>query len=241
MPNSRPRFWLEILALTGVTHGLNRFVFASIRCGFTHHPVRVIALSGSHWLRSKSYDHRLVCMHIFILGHANDEQGRLSSSSKSRIAYAVSVRQQLRSKNIPVSLLATGGFGSKFNSTATPHHEWVEREIRKQGFESGVQSGACLSSANTVEDAVLIHKYCNANDVGSLQIVTNDFHQERCQLVFGAIFNSQDIPVIGVDDPPDVAQSTYDHETRATKHLKNQGGVLWGDKLFPFVGGARSA
>jgi len=180
-------------------------------------------------------------MHIFILGHANDEQGRLSSSSKSRVAYAISIFQQLRSNNVPVFVLATGGFGSKFNSTPTPHHEWVEQEIRKQGFASGVQSGSSLSSANTVEDAVLIHKYCNANDVGSLQIVTNEFHQERCQLVFGAIFNSKEIPIIGVEDPTDVAQSTYDHETRATKRLKNQGGVLWGDKLFPFVGGARSA
>jgi len=46
MPNSRARVWLEILAPAGVVRGLNYFEFASIRCGFTHHPVRVIAMSG---------------------------------------------------------------------------------------------------------------------------------------------------------------------------------------------------
>lgn len=172
-------------------------------------------------------------MHIFILGHSNDDDGRLSAASERRIAYAISILERAKSENQSVYLLSTGGFGDNFNTSNTAHHIWVEAELKKRGYSSHIRSGERLGSAHTVEDAILIREYCTRNDVRSFVVVTNEFHLARSQLVFDAIFDPISVTVLAADDPIEIRQTDFEHESAAIKQLETQGGVLWGNEFYP--------
>ena len=172
-------------------------------------------------------------MHIFILGHSNDDDRRLSAASQSRIAYAVSILERAKPEHQPVFLLSTGGFGDNFNTSHTAHHIWVEAELKKRGYSAYVRSGRNLASAHTVEDAILIREYCAKNDVRSFAVVTNKFHLARSRLVFDAIFDPVSVSVLGADNPIEIRQSDFEHESAAIQQLETQGGVLWGDDFYP--------
>lgn len=172
-------------------------------------------------------------MHIFILGHSNDDDGRLSAASESRIAYAISILERAKPEHQPVFLLSTGGFGDKFNTSNTAHHIWVEAELKKRGYSSHVLSGERLDSAHTVEDAILIREYCTRNDVRSFAVVTNEFHLARSQLVFDAIFDPVSVSVLAADNPIEIRQTDLEHENAAIKQLVTQAGILWGGEFYP--------
>ena len=172
-------------------------------------------------------------MHIFILGHSNDDDGRLSAASESRIAYAISILERAKSENQSAYLLSTGGFGDNFNTSNFAHHVWVEAELKKRGYSSHVRSGERLGGAHTVEDAILIREYCARNDVRSFAIVTNEYHLTRSQLVFDAIFDPVSVTVLAADDPIEVQQQDFEHERAAIKQLETQAGVIWNDEFYP--------
>ncbi|MEL8056045.1 MAG: YdcF family protein [Pseudomonadota bacterium] len=174
-------------------------------------------------------------MHIFILGHSNEADGRLSAASESRIAFAISLLKDFRSKNRPAYLLATGGFGNNFNISETPHHIWVENQIRKYGLSAQLRSGEMLRSSHTVEDAILIKQYCFDNDVQSFLIVTNDFHFARTKLVFDAIFNPASVRVLAAPDPTEIDERHFAHERDSVGRLETQGGVIWADEFYPLM------
>lgn len=172
-------------------------------------------------------------MYIFILGHSNDDEGRLSAASESRISFAISMLEHVKPENHPVFLLATGGFGDNFNTSNMPHHIWVETELKRRGYSLFIRSGESLKSAHTVEDAFLIKDYCARNDVHSFAVITNEFHLARSRLVFGAIFDPISASVFAAKNPIETRHTEFEHETAAIKQLEMQGGVLWGDKLYP--------
>ena len=160
-------------------------------------------------------------IHIFILGHSNEPDGRLSAASEIRISFAISIFQDFNSKNQPACLLATGGFGDNFNISNRPHHLWVEDEIKRRGLSQNLRSGATLNSSHTVEDAVLIKKYCRSNDVQSFLIVTNEFHLVRSQMVFRAIFNPVSVTVLASENPSVIENGEFVHEKASIDRLKS--------------------
>ena len=174
-------------------------------------------------------------MHIFILGHCNDTDGQLSASSENRISLAISFVEKRKPSDPPVFLVATGGFGDNFNKSSTPHHVWVEKELRRRGHSSLVQSGNTLKSAHTLEDAILIKKYCQRHNVESFIVVTNAFHLARCQMVLDAIFSPLSVKAVVAANPVEINHSDFEHESNAIQRLKTQRGVYWRDEFFPLV------
>lgn len=174
-------------------------------------------------------------MHIFILGHSNEPDGQLSAASESRISLAISMLENHAPQNHPVFLVATGGFGIKFNNSTKPHHVWVENEVQRRGHASMLQSGDTLQSAHTVEDAILIKSFCIRNDVERFRVVTNEFHLMRSKLVFDAVFNPSSVDVVAAANPIEIGNHHLLHETDAINRLEAQGGVFWEDKFYPIV------
>ncbi|MGB3473013.1 MAG: hypothetical protein WBA51_19525 [Erythrobacter sp.] len=87
----------------------------------------------------------------FILGAPNGTDGTLSSISLRRIEAAL---ERQRNDNCLV-LLATGGFGSHFNSTDTSHRELVYRHLEAAGATIDRAEASDLLSSNTVWTDVL--------------------------------------------------------------------------------------
>lgn len=174
-------------------------------------------------------------MHIFILGHANESDGRLSAASESRISFAVSVLEDQKPVDQRTYLVATGGFGDGFNTSKTPHHVWVEAELKKRGLSSNLRSGETLQSEHTVEDAILIKNYCTVHDVQSFLVVTNEFHLARTKLVFEAIFNPLSVNVLAAENPTEIGDRDFAHERDAIERLEAQGGVFWRGQLYPLI------
>ncbi|MBA4767229.1 MAG: YdcF family protein [Porphyrobacter sp.] len=158
----------------------------------------------------------------FILGAPNDTDGTLSSISLRRIETGI---ERQRNDN-SIELLATGGFGSHFNSTDTPHRELVYRHLEAAGARIDRAEASDLLSANTVEDIALIVAFTKARGIDDYCIITSRFHVARCHFIVDCLAKNQAVAIVAADDPPDLAADTSDHESRAVRQLSEQGGVI---------------
>ena len=163
----------------------------------------------------------------FILGAPNGTDGKLSSISLRRIEAALE-RQQ--NDNCLV-LLATGGFGSHFNSTDIPHRELVYRHLEAAGATIDRAEANDLLSSNTVEDIDLIVAFTKAQGIDRYCIITSRFHVARCRFIVDCLAENQAVAIAAADDPVDLAAETRDHESRALRQLSEQGGVIIGGVL----------
>lgn len=159
---------------------------------------------------------------VFILGAPNDNDGELSSVSLQRIWFTVEMQ-----RNDPdLVLLATGGFGAHFNSTGTPHREFVYRHLEAAGATIDRAEASDLLSSNTVEDIVLIVAFTKARGVDDYCIVTSRFHAARCRFIVDCLAAKQTVSVAAADDPEELADEAREHEDRALRQLSEQGGVF---------------
>jgi vancomycin permeability regulator SanA len=158
----------------------------------------------------------------FILGAPNGTDGKLSSISLRRIEAALE-RQQ--NDNCLV-LLATGGFGSHFNSTNIPHRELVYRHLEAAGATIDRARPSDLLSSNTVEDIDLIVAFTKARGIDDYCIITSRFHVARCRFIVDCLAENQAVVIAAADDPVDLAAETSEHENRALRQLSEQGGVI---------------
>ena len=121
---------------------------------------------------------------IFYFGAPNDAEGNLSKMSKSRADKIIEI-----SKNCDeVRIVLTGGFGHHFNTTKTPHYQYVENYL----LENGILSERVvkrLTTNNTVDDVRLIAQYCKKNSISNPILVTSEFHAARSQLLFMEFFS----------------------------------------------------
>lgn len=167
---------------------------------------------------------------VFILGSPNDNHGELSCVSLHRIWAAVEMQ-----RNDPdLILLATGGFGTHFNLTGTPHREFVYRHLEAAGAKIDRAEASDLLSSNTVEDIVLIVAFTKARGVDDYCIVTSRFHAARCRFIVDCLAAKQSVSVAAAaDDPEELADEAREHEDRALRQLSEQGGVVVGGILHP--------
>lgn len=163
----------------------------------------------------------------FILGAPNGTDGTLSSISLRRIEAGL---ERQRNDNCLV-LLATGGFGSHFNSTDTPHRELVYRHLEAAGAKIDRAETSDLLSSNTVEDIALIVAFTKARGIDDYCIITSRFHVARCRFIVECLAEKQVVAIVAAEDPVDLAAEISDHEVRALRQLSEQGGVIKGGVL----------
>ncbi|MGB7407983.1 MAG: YdcF family protein [Pontixanthobacter sp.] len=163
----------------------------------------------------------------FILGAPNGTDGTLSSISLRRIEAAL--EQQQNDKCLV--LLATGGFGSHFNSTDTPHRELIYRYLEAAGAIIDRAEASDLLSSNTVEDIDLIVAFTKARGIDDYFIITSRFHVARCRFIVDCLAEKQVVAVVSADNPVDLAAEISDHESRALRQLSEQAGVIKGGVL----------
>jgi DUF218 domain len=165
---------------------------------------------------------------VFILGAPNGNDGKLSTVSLRRIEAAV---EQQRS-NPGFVILATGGFGPHFNSTGTPHREFVYRHLEAAGAAIDRAESNDLLSSNTVEDIVLVVAFMKARGLDQYYVVTSKFHAARCRFIIDCLAEKHSVTVVAADDPEDLEDELREHEDRALRQLSEQGGVVVGSVLY---------
>jgi uncharacterized SAM-binding protein YcdF (DUF218 family) len=165
----------------------------------------------------------------FILGAPNGDDGELSSISLRRVETALALQRDAPD----TVLLATGGFGAHFNTTNTPHREYVYRLLEASGATIDRASSSDLLSSNTVEDIALIAAFTAKRGIQDYCLVTSRFHVARCRFIADCLTTQQSVAIVGVDGPDDLAETAREHENRALRGLLKQGGVLLEGVLHP--------
>jgi hypothetical protein len=168
---------------------------------------------------------------LFILGSPNSEDGMLSPTSTNRAAKAI----ELQTAHPESVLLATGGFGSHFNTSSVPHRELLHQYLLQQGAVIDPGASNDLLSSNTVEDAIMILKFSASQGSERCGIVTSKFHIARCRYIFECLARLDFVQFFVADDPPSLNPEIFRHEAAALSLLQAQGGVLIDSVLHPNV------
>jgi len=165
---------------------------------------------------------------IFVLGSPNSNDGSLSDISLSRIECAIGIHARMPHSRI----IATGGFGEHFNTTAIPHRELVHRHLVKLGFRFSMAFPEGLLSSNTVEDVQMIVSFTASRGFEHYVVVTSEFHLARCRYIFDCL-EPKSVDLYGSNDPPNLDQTIVKHENKALAQLVDQGGVIIDGVLHP--------
>lgn len=115
---------------------------------------------------------------IVVLGHQNDEHGKLSDIAMQRCQQAFSLYQ-----SAPLNLICTGASGASFNPTDVPHAEHLQTALLDMGVHHSHFLPQTLSH-NTYEDAKLTTQTVEKYNLHKLFLVTSDFHLHRAFLWF---------------------------------------------------------
>jgi uncharacterized SAM-binding protein YcdF (DUF218 family) len=168
---------------------------------------------------------------LFILGSPNSVDGVLSSISVSRIAKAIA----LQKANPEIVLMATGGFGSHFNTSTIPHRELLHQYLLQQDAAINTGIPGDFLSSNTVEDAIMISQFSNSRGLEKFGIVTSKFHMARCRYIFECLTETDFVEFFTADDPTSLDPEIARHESTALAQLQAQGGVLINGVLYPHM------
>ncbi|KAF2665826.1 hypothetical protein BT63DRAFT_428772 [Microthyrium microscopicum] len=159
---------------------------------------------------------------LFILGSPNSPDGILSPTSENRITRAI----EIQTKYPEMIIMATGGFGSHFNTSPTPHRELLHQCLLRNGAVIDAASPKDLLSSNTVEDATMILEFSSSHHVERFGVLTSKFHMTRCQFIFECLAGLDVVDLFTAADPPSLAPDVLEHETTALDSLKAQGCVI---------------
>lgn len=170
---------------------------------------------------------------IFVLGHSNDAFGRLSDAGLMRIEAAAATMNSLSCAE-EVRIVPTGGFADHFNTTDRPNWSYAKRALDELGVPKSAVWETGLNSAHTVEDAVLIADFLSSRHASKAIVVTSQSHVARSRLILRCIAPEWNFDFVASVEPED--EAVLLHETAAIKRIMDQGGVIWGDKLFPIPG-----
>jgi uncharacterized SAM-binding protein YcdF (DUF218 family) len=168
---------------------------------------------------------------MFILGSPNSVDGVLSSISVKRIEKAIA----LQKANPDIVLMATGGFGSHFNTSTIPHRELLHQYLLQQDAVINPGSPDDLLSSNTVQDAIMILQFSNSRGLEKIGVVTSKFHMARCRYIFECLTETDFIEYFAADDPSSLSSEINRHESTALARLQAQGGVIIDDVLYPHM------
>jgi uncharacterized SAM-binding protein YcdF (DUF218 family) len=116
---------------------------------------------------------------IIVLGYINDKNGNLPPIAVSRCEAAL----LQYNKTCDCKVLCTGGYGEKFNTTATAHGIHMQNHLIQKGVNAADFLEVPLSST-TREDALLSKLILIQNSIDQVVLVTSDFHMKRAGIIF---------------------------------------------------------
>jgi len=137
---------------------------------------------------------------IILLGNTNDDSGLLSHISRLRCKIAV----QLFNKNNDCIILPTGGFGSSFNKTNSPHYSYLKKRLTDLNIpEDKILKG--IDSKGTFQDLLmargLLNRMIKTNiNLNKVFLVTSEYHKERVAFISNKILNNFDYIVVTEKD-----------------------------------------
>jgi uncharacterized SAM-binding protein YcdF (DUF218 family) len=166
---------------------------------------------------------------VLYLGAQNDPQGVLDEMTRVRAAGALDAYRARPG----AKLLVTGGHGA-FNRAPLPHAHYVVQHLRTQGVPAD-DLLPLVESRHTVEDAALAREALAPLDVRSICVVTSAFHVPRARLIFSCFFDPALLSFVGT---PNNASEEWlvkrdAHEQKRIAEIRQQGGVLYGGRLWP--------
>lgn len=129
---------------------------------------------------------------IIVLGSPNSVKGRLSKIAIGR------AKKCLEIFNSSTDLiLCTGGFGLHFNTTSTPHAEYLKRYLIKKNVPAS-HFLDFANSSNTVQDATKSKEILLEYELKKITIITTEYHLKRVQLIFDEILAEFDKTYLSV-------------------------------------------
>ncbi|NQV91897.1 YdcF family protein [Candidatus Woesearchaeota archaeon] len=155
---------------------------------------------------------------MIILGHTNDNQGRLSSISKERLDLG------FKSLEKGYKIIATGAFGGHFNTTKKMHASYSKEYLLKKGISKSLFLKIAKSS-HTVEDALFSHVIIGGYKVKDIVVVTSDFHMARVKFIFGRIFKNYNLKFLSskTEISEEKMKKLKSHEQKTLRKLKREG------------------
>lgn len=159
-----------------------------------------------------------------VLGSLNYRTGELNDLATNRLDKCLELTSK-HDTDYNYGIICTGGFGSNFNNTSTPHGEHLFKYLRNNGIDEDKFIDIAFSK-HTVDDAVLSKEIIEKINFKAIKIITSDFHEERVRLIFGKVFPKNwvfDInPAISKMEKARKEKLTK-HEARAIKQIKENG------------------
>jgi uncharacterized SAM-binding protein YcdF (DUF218 family) len=171
-----------------------------------------------------------MCHFIFVLGHANDDAGKLTETGLSRVKHAAS-HWNLQPIEARPLIVLTGSFAERFNTTGKPHWQHSQVAMASLGVPIGSICAHGLESTNTVEDAVLVARFLEGKPNSRATVVTSQIHIERSRFIFACLAPTRRFEFIGAEHP--ARRADVEHEIKALGQLRKQGGVFWEGAFFP--------
>ncbi len=156
---------------------------------------------------------------IIILGSPNAVKGRLSKIAIGR------ARKCLEIFNSETDMiLCTGGFGLHFNTTSTPHAEYLKRYLIKNGIPEK-HFLPFANSSNTVQDATKSKEILLNYEFKKITIITTEYHTKRVQLIFNEILSDFDKTYLEVINNMSIKslQKFRNHEIKAIEGILKNG------------------
>ncbi|PIN87421.1 hypothetical protein COV12_03935 [Candidatus Woesearchaeota archaeon CG10_big_fil_rev_8_21_14_0_10_32_24] len=153
-----------------------------------------------------------------ILGHMNDDQGRLSSISKERLDLGVNKLEK------GYKIIITGAFGEGFNRTNKMHALYSKDYLLKKGVTKNCFL-KIAKSTHTIEDALFSHVIVGRYRPENIIVVTSDFHMARVKFIFNKVFKDYKVKFFAskttIDE--DTLKKLKSHEQKALNRLKKEG------------------
>lgn len=152
---------------------------------------------------------------LVVLGAPNNLDGSLTDVARRRCERAV---REYAARPAPV--VATGGFGAHFNTTARPHYSYVYAFLRDEGVaDRDILEG--VPSSNTYEDVTMTSELASQRGVTSLRVITSEFHCRRVFLLYRLHAPWRPVEVIGAESWADRAEleALLAHEARAIARI----------------------
>ena len=166
---------------------------------------------------------------IIYLGASNDAEGVLSETARVRAQGALDAYWSCPGSK----LLITGGYGH-FNPPPLPHAHYVIQHL----LACGVPADDLLplvESRHKVDDAAMSREVLAPLDVGSITVVTSEFHVQRARLIFSCFFDPLQLSFVSTSNglSKERLQRREAHESAGMALIRRQGGVLYQEKLWP--------
>ena len=166
---------------------------------------------------------------VICLGAENDPLGVLSPTALARAQGAVKTYRAIPG----AKLLVTGGYGA-FNRAPLPHARYVVRHL----LDLGVPEADLLpivESRHTVDDAALSRAVLAKREPQSICVVTSEFHVQRARLIFTCFFDPALLSFVTTPSclEGERLQRREAHEAASIALIRQQGGILYQDRLWP--------